>query len=142
MPVQYVVAAVGVVEWQGYVLLLRRSSNHPNGDGDSWEVPSGRLEPGESFEQGILREIREETGLEVEVLAPVSTWLLPERSLIGVTFACRVLEGMLQLTSEHTDYRWIEPEKAAEFVTKPSLAIEIERWLAWRSIYLQSGGTL
>lgn len=56
-----VAAAGGIVIRQGRVLLVHR------GRYDDWTLPKGKLEPGESWEQGALREVEEETGLRCEL---------------------------------------------------------------------------
>ncbi len=58
------VSAGGVVVDGGKVLVIR----HARGE---WIMPKGHLEPGEEPEQAALREVREETGLEVRVVAPL-----------------------------------------------------------------------
>lgn len=58
---QLVVGAV--VEHDGRILLLRRSNN--DFMGGIWELPSGKVEPGEHLDQALAREVAEETGLEV-----------------------------------------------------------------------------
>jgi ADP-ribose pyrophosphatase YjhB (NUDIX family) len=84
---------------QGRVLLLRRS------DG-LWSVPGGGLEPGERLDQAVVREVREETGLEVEPVALIGVYSDPDYSFtypnghqvqpIIAFFECRVVGGTLQ----------------------------------------------
>ena len=59
------VAVGGIVIYDGGVVLIRRSKAPLLGE---WSLPGGRLELGETLEQGLRRELREETGLEVEPL--------------------------------------------------------------------------
>lgn len=84
---------------QGRILLLRRS------DG-LWSVPGGGLEPGERLDQAVVREVREETGLEVEPAALIGVYSDPEYTFcypnghqvqpIIAFFECRVVGGALQ----------------------------------------------
>src|SRR6202521_3228961 len=64
-PERPVVGVGGVIIEQGRALLIRRGSEPLRGE---WSIPGGTLELGESLEQGVARELLEETGLEVRVL--------------------------------------------------------------------------
>jgi 8-oxo-dGTP diphosphatase len=130
------VGSAAYIQKDGKILVARRHPNHPHGGGGMWEVPSGRLEAGESLEQGLAREIMEETGLEIKILAPVSTWCVPGH-MIGVVFACDYVSGQVRLTSEHTECKWIEPSELVEYMDKPSAVDNIERYLEWRKHYLK-----
>lgn len=81
-----------------------------------WELPGGTLEAGESEEQAVVREIREETGLDVTVEAVVGNWtrqgFRPHRARI---FRCRVIGGRLAPSGETPRVGWFEaarPPKA------------------------------
>jgi len=64
-PDRPVVGVGGVIIDNGRALLIRRGSEPLRGE---WSIPGGTLELGESLQQGVARELREETGLEVRVL--------------------------------------------------------------------------
>ncbi len=64
-PERPVVGIGGVIIDQGRTLLIRRGSEPLLGE---WSIPGGTLELGESLEEGVARELREETGIEVRVL--------------------------------------------------------------------------
>ena len=72
-----------------------------------WEFPGGKVEQGEKLEECLIRELREELFIEVEVEKALS----PVRHDYGsglielIPFFCRQLRGDIQLT-EHKDYRW------------------------------------
>ena len=86
MPAMMYVGAAAFIQKDDLILIAKRSPDHPHGGGGEWEVPSGRLEDGESLEQGLAREVMEETGLEVRIIAPVTTWYVPHH-MVGVGFA-------------------------------------------------------
>jgi len=70
---QFYVGVGGIIEKNGRLLVLRRSQDKdfaPN----SWEPVTGRLEKEEDPEEGVLREIKEETEIEARVIMPVDTW--------------------------------------------------------------------
>src|SRR5688572_24340135 len=66
------VAAKGVIVHEGKVLILREAATYKDGTGTGrFHLPGGRLNPGEAFIDGLHREIKEETGLEVTPLQPL-----------------------------------------------------------------------
>jgi 8-oxo-dGTP diphosphatase len=85
----------------GRVLLIRR------GDGRGWSLPGGLLEPGERLSESIVREVREETGLEVEPVRIVGVYSDPAYThitypngdqihFVSTTFECRQVGGQLR----------------------------------------------
>jgi len=97
----------------GRMLLLQR----PTG---TWESPAGRLQPGESFEEGAVRELYEETGILATPQRIIATWVgeTPSgRRLASVTYAGRVGGGEVRLSEEHLDHRWVT---LGEWMSLPS----------------------
>ncbi len=90
-----------VIERGGLVLLAVRSDLH------GWELPGGTPQPGESDAQALLREVREETGLEVEILRHSGDY---ERSgfrpHVARVFVCRVRSGAERPSEETPRLRW------------------------------------
>jgi 8-oxo-dGTP diphosphatase len=76
------------------VLLARRR------DIDWWNLPGGGVEHGETVEQAVRREVREETGLEVEVNYLVGVYSKPQKQEVVLTFNCRTVGGILTATEE------------------------------------------
>ena len=77
-PEQPVVGVGGVVVIDGRALLIRRGSEPLKGE---WSIPGGTLELGETLVEGVRRELREETGLDVKVLELIEVFerIFPER---------------------------------------------------------------
>jgi len=97
----------------GRMLLLQR----PTG---TWEPPAGRLQPGESFEEGAVRELYEETGILAFPQRIIATWVgeAPSgRRLASVTYAGRTDGEKVRLSEEHLDHRWVTLE---EWISLPS----------------------
>jgi 8-oxo-dGTP diphosphatase len=93
-----------VVDDAGHVLLGRRR------DGDFWGQPGGAWESGETPWDGAIREVREETGLEVAVerLAGVYSW--PATDELIFSFVCRVVGGALATSDETSAVRFFPPD--------------------------------
>ena len=110
---QRVVPAVTafVVNDQGELLLERRSDN------GRWGMPGGALEIGENLAGAVVREVREETGIDVEVLGLVGMYSNPGhviefsdgevRQEFSLCFRARPIGGSLSVSSESFEVRWI-----------------------------------
>lgn len=94
-------------------LLMRRSRQRDFGAHD-WECVTGRVDQGESFEQAVHREVREEVGLEIQIDFIIGTTHFyrgkpsPENELLGVKYVCSVAaRDALSISDEHDESRWL-----------------------------------
>ena len=98
----------------GRILLQRRSDN------GLWGLPGGSVEIGESVRDAIVREVREETGLAVEVLRLIGVYSDPAIQIvryadgnvvhyISTLFACRILGGTLETCEETLALEFFDP---------------------------------
>jgi 8-oxo-dGTP diphosphatase len=89
-------------------LLIRRSPANHNFVG-KWEWPGGKVDAGEDFATAVVRETREETGLEVEItdLAGVTSFEMPVGQIVVLCMEARVLSGEIHLSEEHDDFAWV-----------------------------------
>src|SRR6266568_4306337 len=69
-------------------------------DIDWWNLPGGGMEAGETVDEAIIREVREETGLEVEVDQLVGVYSKPLKQEVVLAFRCRVISGTPRATRE------------------------------------------
>lgn len=98
----------------GKVLLIRRAKAPSLG---LWSLPGGRIEPGETMRDGVLRELAEETGLEAEIIGFVDHVEHIERGQDGAVRAHVVIAafaghwrgGEPMLSDEASDSRWVDP---------------------------------
>jgi 8-oxo-dGTP diphosphatase len=108
------VAAVGAIVFdaQGRVLLVERA--RPPGAG-LWTVPGGRLEGAETLAQAVAREVREETGLVVEVgpLACVVERIGDDYHFVILDYLARVIGGTLAAGSDARAARFVGPDELA-----------------------------
>jgi len=109
------VAAKGViVRDDGKVLVLREAGYDEGTNDGKWGLPGGRLNSGESYIEGLNREIMEETGLEVIPGKPVyiGEWRptikgLPHQ-IIAIFTQCTYISGEVHLSEEHDSYKWVD----------------------------------
>ncbi len=85
--------SAALIFWDGKLLITQRHANAHLGG--LWEFPGGKREPGETFEQCLVREIREELGVEISVgeLFEEITHAYPEVSVHLKFFLCKLLVG-------------------------------------------------
>jgi len=88
---------------EGHILLGHRR------DIDWWNLPGGGMEAGETVDEAVCREVREETGLEIEVERLVGVYSKPQKQEVVLTFRCRVIGGTLQATEENRENRFFAP---------------------------------
>ena len=99
MPIPSVEA---VIVMNGSLLFLRRKNNPAIGQ---WWFPGGRIHRGESFEETLRREVKEETGLEVKSYRFIKAYsrFFPERHDITIVYLCKCKESKIELDSEHSE---------------------------------------
>lgn len=125
-------AVVGVlVEQDGKFLLVRESK--PGREG-LYNTPGGHVEPHETLFESAVREVREESGYEIELtgLLTVYQTILPHINVSGPVFAARVVGGSAKPTAEHPEVRWFSIEELREleagkrlFTSYPVYAAEL-----------------
>ena len=87
-PARHSVSVAGVItDDHGRALLIQRRDNH------HWEPPGGVLELGESIHDGLRREVREETGLDVEPVTLTGVYKNMNRGIIALVFRCKIPAG-------------------------------------------------
>jgi ADP-ribose pyrophosphatase YjhB (NUDIX family) len=98
---QHSVSVAGIItDDHGRALLIQRADNH------RWEPPGGVLELGESITTGVCREVREETGLDVEPVTLTGVYKNMHRGIVALVFRCKITGGDLTTTDEASAFRW------------------------------------
>lgn len=121
----------------GKILLLRESGKYIDGtNAGRYDVVGGRVEPGQRFDESLLREIKEETGLEnIKMGRPfcVNEWRPIVRGeqwqIIATFFECFVDNDQVVLSADHDDYKWIDPEDFRQFNVMGNLIPVFESYL-------------
>ena len=107
-----------IVNDKNELLLIKRNCKDQHKPG-VWEVPGGRLEPGEDPFEGLKRETKEETGLEISVHNPlhVHHFIRDDgQKITMITFLCRTVSENVALSGEHSEYRWVSLNEAHEII--------------------------
>ncbi len=110
------------------LLLVRRA--HPPGCG-LWSLPGGRVEPGETDEQAVAREVLEETALAVDVGRHVGsvTRTGPEGVVLEIhDYTCRVVDGTVRAGDDAADARWCDPAQFAALPLVEGLLEVLTKW--------------
>jgi 8-oxo-dGTP diphosphatase len=105
------VSVAGVItDDHGRALLIQRADNH------RWEPPGGVLELAETIHDGLCREVREETGLDVEPVALTGVYKNMNRGIVALVFRCKITGGDLTATDEASAFRWAADREIAELM--------------------------
>lgn len=96
----------------GRCLLVRRSAAN-KGNVGCWEWPGGKADPGEAFDAALRREVREETGLEIELLGVAGAFGfdLGQTHIVTLCLEAKPAGGTVQLSEEHDAYEWVPPSE-------------------------------
>ena len=109
MPVASVEAIIR--DREDRILVLKRNNAPAKGE---WWFPGGRVHKGETLSEALIREVKEETGLNIEVanLVGVYTRLFPERHDIAIVFLCSLNDSNIRLNHEHSNAKFLSIKRA------------------------------
>ncbi len=117
MDVKIWVATKAFLLYKGKILILREADKYKDGtNSGKYDVVGGRVEPGQKFDESLLREIKEETGFVAKIGKPfyVGEWRPIVRGeqwqIVGTFFECSVKTHKVKLSEDHDSYEWINPK--------------------------------
>ncbi len=130
-------ASAVVVDGDGRILLHRRRDN------DKWALPGGRMELGESLAGCAVREVREETGLEVEPVDIVGTYTDPKhvfsyddgevRQEFSICFRCAIVGGSVSVSDESYEVAFFEPKDIPDLPMVDCIRLRVSDYLSGRT---------
>ena len=131
-------SVVAVVEdAERRVLLIHKTDNN------LWALPGGGHEIGETIAETVVREVKEETGYDVEVEAITGTYTDPGhvmayddgevRQQFSIAFRARLLGGEAQTSSESREVVWLTPDEIDKLDMHPSMRMRLQHALERRS---------
>ena len=111
---------------EGKILITQR--NLKKAQGGLWEFPGGKIEPNETKENAIVREIKEELDIDIQVENYLSEKVFnyPEKDINLIALECKKVNGDIKLL-EHEDYRWIDSSELDNFEFAPADLFIVER---------------
>ena len=118
------VAALVTNDW-GEILLV-------NSPWRGWEYPGGLIEPGETFQEALHREVREEAGVEIEITGFVGICKNVEKNIVNIDFTAKYVSGELRTSEESTEVVWVAPEEAYKMISFPLTRKRLENMLSGR----------
>jgi len=130
------IALKACIEYKGKVLILREAKSYTDGANiGQYDIPGGRMKPGESVHKVLKREVLEETGLKIDILSPlkVSEWFPvvggQHWQVVGVFFRCQAFSDKVILSIDHDKFEWIEPKNYKEYPIINNLSSVFEEYL-------------
>ena len=127
-------ASAIVTDSQGRILLHRRRDN------DKWALPGGVMELGESLGECVVREVREETGIDVEPVRIVGIYSDPRhvfayddgevRQEFSVCFECRIVGGAIAASDESHAVQFFQADSITELPMVDSIRLRISDFLS------------
>jgi 8-oxo-dGTP pyrophosphatase MutT (NUDIX family) len=127
-------SVVAIVQDQrGRVLMIHKTDN------DKWALPGGGHEPGESIADTVVREVKEETGYDVQVETITGTYTNPNhvmsyddgevRQQFSIAFRARLIGGKKRTSSESCEVEWLTPEQIEQLDLHPSMRLRLKHAL-------------
>jgi 8-oxo-dGTP diphosphatase len=119
---------------EGRLVVVRRGRPPSKG---LWSIPGGRVEPGESDQDAVRREVREETGLQVDVLDAAGSVVLAasagDRYLVTDYLAAVIPGASTDVVAgdDADEARWVSESEFLALDTTPGLARALEQWEVW-----------
>ncbi len=129
-----------VTDDRGALLLIHRTDNK------YWSIPGGGIEPGETVRQATAREVKEETGIDIEVIGIVGIFSDPGhvaayddgevRQEFSICFTTRILGGEIATSSESSEVRFVAPQELGGYRIHESIQARIDQYLAGGEPYI------
>lgn len=101
-----------------------------------WDLPGGRMEFGETAEETLSREIREELGVEIKPIKLIDTWnYMPYKNFqtTGVIYHSEIINGEITISEEHDGYEWVRIDDIGKVFTREAFVERMKSW-KWDSI--------
>lgn len=113
-----VVAGV-ITNEDGKILITQR--NFKKAQGGLWEFPGGKIEPNEKREEAIVRELKEELDIDIQVESYLAEKVFnyPEKDINLIALECKIINGQIKLL-EHEDYKWVSKNELDNFEFAPA----------------------
>ena len=117
--IKFHITVKAIVIYHQKILILKRVRSSSDGLG-YWELPGGGLEYGETPHEALIRELKEETGLDIKIIKPIYTFtaIRPDYQTVGIGFLTIPTNDHVQLSHENTDYQFVSSDELPHYVDK------------------------
>ncbi len=111
------------------ILLIKRASDVYT---NNWEIVYGRINQGEELIDALHREVKEEVGLEVEIVRLLRLWHVyrgekkVENEIFGTTFVCRAQKDAVTISEEHSEFAWVKPQDALAMIQLSGIKLDFQ----------------
>ena len=114
----HIVTAAAMVNNGKVLIAQREAGSHME---FRWEFPGGKLEPGETTEECIVREIKEELNFDIEVLDiyKIVQFAYKEKEILLLCYLCKIIGGEGKAL-ECNDFRWVGRDELSEYEFVPA----------------------
>jgi len=122
---------------RGHILMVHKADN------DLWALPGGAMDLGEYIADAVVREVKEETGIDVEVIGMVGLYTNPNhvmayddgevRQQCSICFSTRMVGGHLATSIETKEVRFVAPDQLDTLNIHPSMRLRIDHYLEDRT---------
>lgn len=130
----HIVAVGGFVEDEKGNILLVKTQHR------GWEFPGGQVEVGENLIDALTREVKEESGIDVEVIQVIGVYsntatykfydgVTDVPTKVMIDFICTPISGELATSKETTDSRWVAKEKVLDLISAPAILTRYKAYL-------------
>jgi ADP-ribose pyrophosphatase YjhB (NUDIX family) len=119
---------------KGRVLMIHKTDN------DKWALPGGGHEPGESIADTVVREVKEETGYDVQVETITGTYTNPNhrmaygdgevRQQFSIAFRAKLIGGATRTSSESSEVQWLTVAEIEQLDVHPSMRLRLKHALS------------
>jgi len=106
------------------ILLIKRTKFDEFGKKGSWTLPCGRIKIYEDLNKAIIRELKEETNLNVKLVKPLKVWSKRKNDIwrVSICYLCKYKNSKVKLSKEHDDFLWVSFKEIKKIKN-------IEKWI-------------
>lgn len=108
---RFLVAAKAIITVENKILILKKSNKSDKASEGKWDLPGGKIDFGETLEEALYRQVKEETGCHISIIKPYKFWSFmqgEDTQIVGTTFLCGMPHGCnIRLSNEHSEFAWI-----------------------------------
>lgn len=110
----------GIIKNDNESILIAKRNIHKS-QGGLWEFPGGKIEQGETKEEAIVREIKEELKIDIIPIRYVDEKVFeyPDKTINLIAIECKYKGGTL-IKTEHEAVKWVKPEEMKEYIFAPA----------------------